>query len=247
MSTKKKSTKSNKTIEKQYYRDPKNGVIAGVLAGFADYTGWDIFVLRVLVVVIALGTAIFPFVIAYLIIWLISPVKPSGTSSKTSKSSKSVSAKSTHSESSVSNNGRIILIALGFLGILILLPITIALIPSTVFGLTALFTTDIPEKPLLISAAITGIVFAITLLSIGYAICGSLFTGRFKRSTGISLIINIVFAMMLLTATCIVGAIWCVRVGHDGINQTVDSLTDGNYSIEINSEGHHVKIHRNKD
>ena len=116
-----------------------------MLAGFADYTGWDIFVLRVLVVVIALGTAIFPFVIAYLIIWLISPVKPSGASSKKTKS-----AKVADSEANTSSNGRIILVVLGLLGILILLPITIALIPSTVFGLTALFASDIPEKPLLI-------------------------------------------------------------------------------------------------
>lgn len=244
MSTKKKSTKSNKITEKQYYRDPKNGVIAGVLAGFADYTGWDIFVLRVLVVILALGTAIFPFVITYLIIWLITPAKPSGGKTKTSKTA---AAKATGSEASISSNGRIILTILGLLGVLILLPTTIALIPASIFGLTAIFATDIPEKPLLVSTVIIGIVFVITLLSIGYAICGSLFAGRFKRSTGISLIVNIILAAILLTATCIVGAIWCVKVGHSGINQTVNNLTDGNYSIEINDEGHHIKIYHNEN
>ena len=84
-------------------------------------------------------------------------------------------------------------------------------------------------------------------MSIGYAICGAFLAGRFKRSVGISLIANIVFAMMLLTAACIVGAIWCVRVGYDGINQAINGLTDGNYSIEINNEGHHIKIYNNKD
>lgn len=60
-------------VERRYFRDPEHGMLGGVVAGFAAYTGWDLTLLRVLVVILALITAIFPFVAFYVVVWICAP------------------------------------------------------------------------------------------------------------------------------------------------------------------------------
>jgi len=55
-------------------RIPSKGIIAGVIAGFADYFVVDVTMLRVLYVLFVLVTGFFPGVIAYFIAILIMPV-----------------------------------------------------------------------------------------------------------------------------------------------------------------------------
>ncbi|MDD4490542.1 MAG: PspC domain-containing protein, partial [Paludibacter sp.] len=72
-----KETKSSTRTEggkfrKKFYRDPDNAVIGGVAAGLAAFIGWDVVLVRVLLILILLlgwGTII-PI---YLVVWLIVP------------------------------------------------------------------------------------------------------------------------------------------------------------------------------
>jgi phage shock protein C len=57
------------------YRNPRRGVFLGVCAGIAEYFGFDVTVTRVVVVVGAFFS-FFLFVIAYVILGLILPVRP---------------------------------------------------------------------------------------------------------------------------------------------------------------------------
>lgn len=63
---------SNKKNKRKFYRDPDNAVFGGVAAGLAALLGWDVILVRVLLVIILFlgyGTII-PI---YLIVWLIAP------------------------------------------------------------------------------------------------------------------------------------------------------------------------------
>ena len=56
-------------------RIPHKGVVAGVIAGFADYFALDVTLLRILFVLFVLATGFFPGVLAYIIAVLIMPVE----------------------------------------------------------------------------------------------------------------------------------------------------------------------------
>jgi phage shock protein PspC (stress-responsive transcriptional regulator) len=51
----------------------KDGMIAGVCAGIADWLGWDVTTVRVLYVVGSIVSAAFPGILVYLILWLVMP------------------------------------------------------------------------------------------------------------------------------------------------------------------------------
>lgn len=48
-----------------------NRMIGGVVAGIAEYFGWNTTVLRVVVAVLAIITQVLPAAIVYLVLWLI--------------------------------------------------------------------------------------------------------------------------------------------------------------------------------
>lgn len=60
--------------KKPFKRKRKGAVVAGIMSGLADYFGWDVNLLRV--VVIALSVWIDPFMsaFAYLLIWAFVPI-----------------------------------------------------------------------------------------------------------------------------------------------------------------------------
>jgi len=51
----------------------KNRVIAGVCAGWAEYLGWDITLVRVLYLVLSIISAAFPGILVYVIFWIVMP------------------------------------------------------------------------------------------------------------------------------------------------------------------------------
>jgi phage shock protein C len=64
------------SLNQRLYRNPRNGRVFGVCAGVAEYFGFDVTVTRVLLVI----GAFFSFsmlIIAYVILALLLPVKPS--------------------------------------------------------------------------------------------------------------------------------------------------------------------------
>ena len=55
------------------YRSQKNRMIAGVCGGIAENVNQDPTLIRLLVVLLALLTGVAPFVIVYIICWIIIP------------------------------------------------------------------------------------------------------------------------------------------------------------------------------
>lgn len=60
-------------VRKRLYRDERNKVFGGVLSGVACYFGLNTNILRLLVILLAIFTKVFPLVIVYLIAWMIIP------------------------------------------------------------------------------------------------------------------------------------------------------------------------------
>lgn len=58
---------------KKLYRDVYNRVFGGVLSGLACFFGWNRNILRLLVVILALFTHLWPVILAYLICWMVIP------------------------------------------------------------------------------------------------------------------------------------------------------------------------------
>lgn len=67
-----KQSRSEKRAHRKFYRDTDNQILGGVAAGIAAYLGWDVTLVRLLlIIVLILG---FGYIIpAYLIVWLIAP------------------------------------------------------------------------------------------------------------------------------------------------------------------------------
>ena len=71
-SEKKSKSHSKKHAYRRYYRDPENCIIGGVAGGLAAYFGWNVSLVRILMVIagfIGMGTII-PI---YFVMWLVSP------------------------------------------------------------------------------------------------------------------------------------------------------------------------------
>lgn len=58
---------------KRLYRDTRNKVFGGVVSGLAEYLNWNCNIMRILLVVLAVCTYVFPFVVVYLLAWMIIP------------------------------------------------------------------------------------------------------------------------------------------------------------------------------
>lgn len=62
---------------KKLYRSANNQVIAGVLAGVAEYFDHDVLLWRILFIAFLLLTGLMPGVLIYVIAWLVIPIEPS--------------------------------------------------------------------------------------------------------------------------------------------------------------------------
>ncbi len=61
---------------KKLYRSTSNRVIAGVCAGIGEYFEVDPVLIRILFILLLIGTGFFPFGLAYMIAALVVPEKP---------------------------------------------------------------------------------------------------------------------------------------------------------------------------
>lgn len=67
----------NFPTRKKLFRNPDNKVFGGVVGGVAAYLGWNANIMRILLVVLAIATKIWPFVLVYLIVWMVIPLADS--------------------------------------------------------------------------------------------------------------------------------------------------------------------------
>lgn len=61
---------------KKLYRNPEEGIVAGVLAGIADYFDHDPVLWRLGFLLLLVLTAVVPMILFYLLAWIIMPKQP---------------------------------------------------------------------------------------------------------------------------------------------------------------------------
>jgi phage shock protein C len=54
-------------------RNPNDAWIAGVCGGLARWLGWNSTAVRILYVLISIGSAAFPGILVYLVLWFVMP------------------------------------------------------------------------------------------------------------------------------------------------------------------------------
>lgn len=64
-------------------RSRRNRMIAGVVAGLADYLGIDITLARVLYVVLSVCSAAFPGIVVYVLFWIFTPQEDEPVANRT--------------------------------------------------------------------------------------------------------------------------------------------------------------------
>ena len=248
----KKSTKEPEKIaeqikqqfaERQYFRDTKNGILGGVIAGLAAYTGWDVTLLRVLFVFLILCTAFFPFGLLYLIVWISAPEAKTASDRRSMQGTPSQSDAATttpaHSTTSAAPLVlRIVLACFGIIGLLTFIPMLVTLIPITVIAVFRIAAATIVYKPIFVAAAILLAILLFTIASIGITLSTALLTAKLNRAARTGLITSIIFALALTTATSVTGSIWIAKVSHDDIKDTVNQL--------IHSKDLHINIDDNR-
>ncbi|MFV0485259.1 MAG: PspC domain-containing protein [Candidatus Saccharimonadales bacterium] len=252
----------NTFAEKKYFRDPENGILGGVLSGFAAYTGWDLTLIRVLVVILAVFTAVFPFILLYIVVWICAPEAKTASdflamkgepiniesikettkdfAEKTEKGAKVVGDKvKKHAPTAGNVALRIFLGFFGVIGLLTFIPCLIALIPATVWSVFAISAASIPAKGLFVATAIIIAVIAFTVISMGISLSTALLRAKLTKTAGVGLVTSLIFMLMLTIAGSVTGGIWYDQVGLDGVRDTVDTLVD---EANVRVDGDRVKI-----
>ena len=67
--------KPNTIIMDKKLRRSRNQMIAGVCAGFADYIGWDVTLVRALYALLTIFSAGFPGLVLYIVLWIVMPME----------------------------------------------------------------------------------------------------------------------------------------------------------------------------
>lgn len=58
---------------RRFYRDPENAILGGIAGGLAAYFGWDVTLIRILIVVAAIVSIGFVIPIIYIVVWFVAP------------------------------------------------------------------------------------------------------------------------------------------------------------------------------
>ncbi|MDR3298348.1 MAG: PspC domain-containing protein [Candidatus Nomurabacteria bacterium] len=233
--------------QRKYFRDPENGILGGVLAGFAAYTGWDLTLLRVLFVILTVFTAGFPFVLLYIVVWICAPEAKTASdflamkgepinlesikdtakdfAEKTEKGARVAGKKVKKTAPKAGNMfGRILLGFFGVIGLLTFIPTLIAIIPATVLAVFAITAAEIPAKGLFVATAILVAIIVLTIVSMGITLSIALIRAKMTKSAGVGLVSSIILTLALGFAASVTGGIWYGEVGRDGIRDTVESI-----------------------
>lgn len=73
LNTEEPFVKFNFKNKKKLYRDVKHKVFGGVIAGLGNYLGWNANIMRILLIVLACFTYVWPWIIIYMIAWMVIP------------------------------------------------------------------------------------------------------------------------------------------------------------------------------
>jgi len=67
--------KTHTNIMDKKLRRSRNQIVAGVCAGFAEYMGWDVTLVRVIYALLSIFSAGFPGLILYIVLWVVMPLE----------------------------------------------------------------------------------------------------------------------------------------------------------------------------
>lgn len=70
-------TEPGRLMRRPLRRSRRQRVVAGVCGGLAQWLGWDVIVVRLLFVLVAVVSSVFPALLAYATLWLVIPEDPS--------------------------------------------------------------------------------------------------------------------------------------------------------------------------
>jgi phage shock protein PspC (stress-responsive transcriptional regulator)/uncharacterized membrane protein len=235
-------------------------MVGGVISGLAAYTGWDVTLLRILFVVLVCFTAFFPFVLLYIIIWIVAPEARTASDRLSMKgepinietikeATENVTNKATNAakrsgdmvKSSAPTGLRILLGFFGIMGFLIFIPMLIAFIPLAIISSFSIAAATIAMKPLFVATAILICTLLFTIVSIGITISTALVAAKLSKSAAAGLAASTVLAIVLVIASSITGGIWAAEVGKDGVRNTVNELIRDAH-IEVNGTDSRVKV-----
>ena len=79
-------------MKKRLYRSPKDGILLGVGSGIGHYFDKDPVIVRIIIVIVAFLTQVWPMVILYGLLFLIIPVDPSQAKVEPNQEPKDVTA-----------------------------------------------------------------------------------------------------------------------------------------------------------
>ena len=228
------------TVEKRLYRNPEKGIVAGVLAGVADYTGVDVTLVRIIYILGMFVSGVFPLALAYVLAWAIMPVKGAKSKAgdgvaeaevveKVKEKAKVVTeeVKKKAKDTDVNAAAKIVLIVLGVLILLTFLPSLIGVVMGGVVAVVAISTMAVPFQGLLLTSIGLGLFTAIVFISMMVALGVALLSNGGKdKKVGGMLGASMVALLLLAVATVVTGGIWCGTVGRKGIEQTVNVVRD---------------------
>jgi phage shock protein PspC (stress-responsive transcriptional regulator) len=250
--------------ERKYFRDTENGMLGGVVAGFSAYTGWDLTLLRVLVVILAICTAFFPFVLLYIVAWICTPeVKTASDflamkgepvnveniknvakdfAGKAEKGARSAGEKMKKHTPAAGNTAlRIVLGFFGVIGLMVFVPILVLLIPATAVLAFSVAGAGIEAKPLFVATMILLAIMVFTVVLIEITLSVALIKAKIGNSVKMGLVSSTVFVIALAVAASVTGGIWCGEVGRDGVRDTMVKLVE-KYVVEVNDNDVQVQV-----
>jgi phage shock protein PspC (stress-responsive transcriptional regulator) len=261
---KQKSAKSTKIADqiregfanKKYFRDPENGILGGVVSGFANYSGWDVTLLRVLLVLFCIFTAFMPISILYIVIWICAPEAKTAADHLSMKgepvnlesiktAAKNLESKTKTAAHAAKSNlkpiARGVLMFFGIIGLLAFIPTLIAFIPLTIVTAFHLFAAAIASKPLFTTTVILSLSAVFIFIIAGLTTSFALITAKFTKTAKSGLLASLLVSFLLIFAAATTAAVWYHQVGRQKAAETVENLIDDTI-IEVRDHNTHVQI-----
>ncbi|MDR0591418.1 MAG: PspC domain-containing protein [Candidatus Nomurabacteria bacterium] len=244
---------------KKYYRDTDNAVLGGVIAGLAAYTGWDVTLLRVLAVVLAIVPSWGTLIIVYIVVWICAPeAKTVGeklemhgqpvnlesikdSARKIGERAERVGREAAEGIQAAAptvgaSAAKIAVMVVGIIGIVVSSMVLAAVLLTSIWALVAVANLDIAARPLLL--VIIGLAMALitTLIMYGFVLSGAFISGKFDKRLSRGLAGVSIAALVFAISLIISGAVWLSMVHQDGLDKLTDALGRSQV-IEVKNHG----------
>jgi phage shock protein PspC (stress-responsive transcriptional regulator) len=257
--------------KKKYYRDTDNAVFGGVIAGLAAYTGWDVTLLRVLAVVLAIVPSWGTLIIVYIVVWICAPEAKSvseklemhgepvnlgsikESAKKFGEQAEAVSQEVTAKASEISDQvkvqapkigstvGRVILMTFGIFGIVICSLILCGLMISGVWAIPILVSASGVTAAPLLMVTI-GLFFGCAFMFVMTGmILSSMLIDGQPKKHRTGCLACVLVAAVLMVLGSAAGASWTTLAGREGVERVADAVRS-KVKIDVHDNNGRVKV-----